>query len=59
MSHFYSLLSEELQTPGSLGTNLISGKIVLRVFIIGVIAAPRDPSWDWESSALAIGKGDE
>lgn len=42
-------------TRDSPGTDLISGKIVIAAFIIiGVIAAPRDPSWDWESFAPAI-----
>jgi len=44
-------------TRESPGTDLIAGKIVIAAFIIiGVIAAPRDPSRDWESFALAIGK---
>lgn len=47
-SHSCPFLSVEPQTPGSPGTNLITGKIVVSVFIItGVIAAPRDPSRDW------------
>lgn len=49
--------SEEPQAPGSPGMGLISGKIVAATFIIiGVTAAPRDPSWDWGSFFLAMGK---
>lgn len=44
-------------TTESPHTDLISGKIVVAAFIIiGVIAAPRDPSWDWGSFALAKSK---